>query len=389
MTQARGSNTQVGYQEETTFATIPASPALKTLYFASENFAEKIAVNASNVIRNSRNPVMPTRGARDVSASIKTELSPQIGTLLRAAIGSNTTTGETSPYTHTMKVGTLPSLIFEKGFTGLAAYLLYLGCKVNKMSISVRPTGYQEVSFDLLGAYEAQALKYDGQTGNFAAGLMASGGTSLHTGRIKGDNDGGVSGTLVLIDSTGVFQNNEALTDTGTGAAVVDGTLGDSSIDSSHTDPGHTPFDGFSISTIQEGGSDIAYLSAVDLILENNLDGNSYVIGGGGIRREIPEGLAKVSGTITALFESMALYRKAISFAESSLKIIWTLGTGAGTAGNESLEILVPELKLSKETPVIDGPGGILYKGPFEAYYNDSAQVSTIQAILKNAEATV
>jgi hypothetical protein len=288
-----------------------------------------------------------------------------------------------------MKVGDLPSLVFEKGFTDLGAYLLYLGCKVNKMSLSAKPSGIQDISFDLLGAYEAQALKYDGQTGNFAAGLKITGGMSGHMATVKGDNDGGETGVLCLIDATGVFQNNETITDTGTGSATVDGTLGDSSIDSAHTDPGHTPFDGFSISTIQEGGSDIAYLSAVDLTLENNLDGNSYVIGGGGVRRELPEGLVKVSGTITALFESMALYRKAIAFMETSLKIIWTLGTGAGTAGNESLEILIPELKFSKETPVIDGPGGILYKGPFEAYYDNAMEATAIQAILKNAEATI
>lgn len=71
------------------------------------------------------------------------------------------------------------------------------------------------------------------------------------------------------------------------------------------------------------------------------------------------------------------------------MKIAWTLGTGAGTAGNESLEILIPELKFSKETPVIDGPGGILYKGPFEAYYDNAVEATAIQAILKNAEATI
>ncbi len=69
-------------------------------------------------------------------------------------------------------------------------------------------------------------LAYDGQTGNFAVGLTVTGGTSGATGYVVADNDAGATGTLYLSNVTGVFQDNEALTDTGTGAAVVNGTLG-------------------------------------------------------------------------------------------------------------------------------------------------------------------
>jgi hypothetical protein len=83
------------------------------------------------------------------------------------------------------------------------------------------------------------------------------------------------------------------------------------------------------------------------------------------------------------------MFNKALRFTETSLKLIWKHGTGAGTAGNESLELLIPELKFSRETPVIEGPKGILYRGPFEAYYSDSVQATAIQLILKNAQATI
>lgn len=389
MAQAKGSKGRLAYQVETTFGVMPSSVALKRMYFISETLGEKINAISSDVIVDSRNPVMPVRGNRDASGTIKGQLAPSMGTLLKAALGTSTPSGETSPYTHTMKIGDLPSLFFEKGFTDLGAYLLYAGLKVNRMSISAKPEGYQDVSFDFLGAYEAQALKYKTQSGNFTLGNTLAGGTSTHTALIKGDNDAGTAGILCLLNATGVFQDAENLTDGGTGAAVADGTLGAASIDSELTDPGHAPFNGLSIATVQEGGSDIAYLTAADIVLENNLDGSTFVLGGGGIRRSLPEGMVKVSGTLTALFESMALYQKALSFTESSLKLIWTHGTGAGTAGNESLEILIPELKFSKETPAIEGPKGILYKGPFEAYYHDGAEATTIQVILKNAEATV
>lgn len=68
-------------------------------------------------------------------------------------------------------------------------------------------------------------LPYDTQTGNFTVGLRVTGGTSGAYGYIDADVDGGVSGTLTLRDVVGTFQNNELITDTATGSALVNGTL--------------------------------------------------------------------------------------------------------------------------------------------------------------------
>lgn len=64
-------------------------------------------------------------------------------------------------------------------------------------------------------------LAYDGQTGNFTVGLTITGGTSGATGVIVSDTDAGATGTLVLSGITGVFVDNETITDTSTGSAVV------------------------------------------------------------------------------------------------------------------------------------------------------------------------
>lgn len=69
------------------------------------------------------------------------------------------------------------------------------------------------------------SLPWDGQTGNFTAGLVVTGGTSGAKGRIQSQTDAGVTGSLNLLRVTGTFQNNEALTDTSAGAAVVDGVI--------------------------------------------------------------------------------------------------------------------------------------------------------------------
>lgn len=68
-------------------------------------------------------------------------------------------------------------------------------------------------------------LDYDGQSVNFTLGETVTGGTSGATGIVEIDTDNGVDGTLVLSSVAGVFQNNEALTGSITGVAVVNGVL--------------------------------------------------------------------------------------------------------------------------------------------------------------------
>lgn len=64
---------------------------------------------------------------------------------------------------------------------------------------------------------ELRALDYDGQTVNFTVGHVITGGTSGATGVLVEQTDAGATGTLILRDVHGSFQNNDALTDEGTG----------------------------------------------------------------------------------------------------------------------------------------------------------------------------
>jgi hypothetical protein len=69
------------------------------------------------------------------------------------------------------------------------------------------------------------ALDYDGQSANFAVGQILTGGTSGATALIVYDADAGATGTLTLDNISGTFQNNEAITDSATGAAVANGVV--------------------------------------------------------------------------------------------------------------------------------------------------------------------
>ena len=162
--------------------------------------------------------------------------------------------------------------------------------------------------------------------------------------------------------------------------------LGSSPTDATLTDNGRTPFSAFQAS-ITEGGVAIAYVQSAEIRLDNGLDGSSYVIGGAGIRREIPEGFATITGTITALFESAALLTKAVDGTSSSLKITLSRGDGLGSAGNESMSFEVQHLKFEPASVPIEGPAGLVLTLPFKG--SKSGTDLGLEVIVKNAVATI
>ena len=84
---------------------------------------------------------------------------------------------------------------------------------------------FNEHSTMLVLPFNSAKLNYDGQSANFTIGETVTGGTSGATGVVEIDTDNGADGTLVISSVSGVFQNNEALTGSSTGVAVVDGVL--------------------------------------------------------------------------------------------------------------------------------------------------------------------
>lgn len=154
MEQASGGNGQIILSgAETTFGQTPAVPGGQILPFESEGLSQKSELNKSNIIRSSRNASRPSRGNRDVSGNIKTELNTMCARLFKMGFGVVTTVGAAAPYTHTFKIGdALPSHSIEKGFTDIGSYFLYNGCKANKFGFEVNPSGILPLDLDFIGA---------------------------------------------------------------------------------------------------------------------------------------------------------------------------------------------------------------------------------------------
>lgn len=66
-------------------------------------------------------------------------------------------------------------------------------------------------------------IPYDGQTVNYTLGEVVTGGTSGATGTITTQSDSGATGTITVDSVTGIFVDNDVLTGSLGGAAVVNG----------------------------------------------------------------------------------------------------------------------------------------------------------------------
>ncbi len=229
------------------------------------------------------------------------------------ALGDPATTGA-DPYTHEFTVSSaLDSWVLEQGYTDIAQFQEFNGCKCNSLAFSFDATANSEL----------------------------------------------------------------------TATAAVEGAteaLGTSSVDASPTTQTLTPFEIGDLA-MTEGGSAIAIVRSVDFTIGNNLDTGNYVVGGGGERGDLPEGICTVTGSLTALFEDQTLLTKALNSTESSL--VMTL-----TSGSYSLELALNELKYAYQSPGISGPQGVVQTLQFSAYYNDHADASTVVATLINSLAT-
>jgi len=150
-----------------------------------------------------------------------------------------------------------------------------------------------------------------------------------------------------------------------------------SSIDGSPTTVSLDRVNNFS-AAINEGGGSLANATEVSLNVDFGLDPNQFVIGGGGVRGDIPAGIIAVTGNVTTLFEADTLLDKAIDDTASSLKITCT------ESANSVLEFEIEELLYSVNGVPIPGPQGLLVSLDFVGYYSSGSEASAIVARVTN-----
>lgn len=149
---------------------------------------------------------------------------------------------------------------------------------------------------------------------------------------------------------------------------------------------GATPFSGTSIDgtptavvtkpkffheegTISEGGSPVAYLSAVSFELTNNITGN-YALGSTSYH-SMSLGRVAVTGTITGLTDSFAIYNKFINNTDTTLSVVLSAGSPA-----ETLTFAFPKVKYTSGSIQRGDTGPVMFELGFEAVYDSTSATS-------------
>lgn len=153
-------------------------------------------------------------------------------------------------------------------------------------------------------------------------------------------------------------------------------TIKQVTMDASPTHYTFTRYNNFQ-AAIKEAGVKIGICTNITLDIDFGLDGDTYVIGGGGFRGQVNEGIINISGTLTAFFEDETFLNKAINATESSVEIMLA-------SGSTTMSILLPELLFARNSPGVSGATGIKQELQYSAYYDDSIEDTSILVTLEN-----
>ena len=409
MPQAQGALTQILMQMETTYKTLPVNVKSKKVYFSTADPGFTQDFEESDVMRGaSRHPTQPMRGSVDVAPSIETELQAT-SALLYAAMGSmeTTMTGGTMGTALTTPTATIDA-VAQLMTINATAHGLVVGDSVEIATLTA-PTSLNGKIWPVVAVPSANQFIIRIPMGTSTTVALGSGtikkvtavGVCTHT--LKA---GGNLPSYVL--EFGYTDIGQYLREMGNKLASLSFSIGAkgaiklstkwmganevtaaSSFDTgTPLDNGKRSFDnlGLAAADMKEGGSAIANVLSIDSItLDNQLDGDNFVVGGGGSRAAVNAGTYKVSGTVRATFEDMSLYTKAKNLTESSIDFTVKRGVGDGTDGNESLQCVLPELVYKAKSPPISGPKGVIGEYGFVGYYDNHADAAAMKIIIKNS----
>lgn len=310
------------YQEDA-WGEVPTTPAGFLAYCESIGLAMSQEMIDDPTMLAGRGKSAQVYGNIDVSGSISVVMAPtHIGFWLKQCIGDPTTTGTAAPYTHVFTPDTLPSFIFEQDFNAAIA---------------------------------DKVIQYTGcKVASWTIDLPQSGPCKLSMQ---------VSGKGYLIDE-----------------APLDGTL---------TDLGHLPFSGFN-GKIYVDSTQIGSVKMARISCDNEMDTSVYTFPGGGetagLRGDLPEGRAAITGELEMIFDSFDYIDLAIAQTEVEVEITLIHGAGDGTAGDEILTLTLDHVRIPLHAPAIETRSGLSVTVPLDSY-----TVSTdlgITATLKNAIAS-
>lgn len=329
MANATGALSRIVGFTEATYNTTPALPAGLLIPVQTFGLAANEARDNDPTLSGFRGMTRSVAGRRNVTGAVQVSVAPEsIGFWLAHLIGTPVTTGA-GPYEH---------------------------------SYAVDPDG--------AGALPA-GMEFEV---DFGAGITTPGryilykGVRVNQARFTFPNSGFPGASIDLLGADYDADNVASLDDT-------------------PTDNGHSAWSAKQIVLELDDGATEVCFDSLNVTLGNDLDPDQWCVGNGGVRHALPEGFFIAGGEGVQHFDSPALMNKALADDDAKIVITLSRGDGLGTAGNESLEITIPNVVLTANTPAIDGPRGLKLNVAFTAH-RTTGEIG-ITAVLNNALATV
>jgi hypothetical protein len=183
------------------------------------------------------------------------------------------------------------------------------------------------------------------------------------------------------LGATGIAEGDFSITgaDFSDSATALDATLDDF---------GHSGFSNLEGTVVVNRAAALGTYQQFQTSWNNNLDTSGRTIGGGGILGHLEAGLAEVSGSLQALFDSAQLLTWAAADTPVALQHQLRKGHGGGTAGNELVVIDIPRALLSEDTEQVNGPQGTTLTANWSAYRTAGSEIDAA-FIVRTSRATV
>lgn len=125
--------------------------------------------------------------------------------------------------------------------------------------------------------------------------------------------------------------------------------------------------------SIKIGGTAVGVVKTCSLSLDNDLDADMRVIGGMGKRGGLPEGIIKVEGDISMIYNDNTYVDMGAANTETSIEIDILNSTGYG------IKFYLDEMEFERLTAPIDGPKGIMASGRFFGFLSDDTDQSAVR----------
>jgi hypothetical protein len=165
---AVGAKGFIGFAPEVTWGSAVTTPT-RYIEFLSESLKRNQSGVTSNGINSSRGASSYKRTTIAPGGDISFEMAPEnVPTLIYHALGSASTSGSSSPYTHTIK----PDIDLPAGLTFEidrdVAYFRYAGSKINSWSMSFSPNEIITGSVTVSSKTETGTLGASGNTASYS-----------------------------------------------------------------------------------------------------------------------------------------------------------------------------------------------------------------------------